>query len=158
MAQRLELIHTPYHSELARVLDDMQSRWGAVLLIDLHSMPPVAGDRSPLPVPQLVVGDRFGASCAANLSMLAVSQLGLTRTVAHNIPYAGGYVLDRHGAPKRNIHALQVEVCRAAYLDQEMQHIGVRFGAIAREIAAFVTTISEEVAWLGQPQSSLAAE
>ena len=32
---------------------------------------------------------------------------------AQNRPYSGGYVLDRHGAPERGIHALQVEVCRA---------------------------------------------
>lgn len=165
--QRIELsdltewiaaIHTPYHATLSRTLADLRGRWGAALLIDLHSMPPVSGHGFDLAAPHLVLGDRFGAACGAELSAFALAQLGHSRLVSHNLPYSGGYILDRHGAPKRGLHALQVEVCRSTYLDGNMREIGVRFAAIARELAGFVRTIAEEVVWLGRPQISQAAE
>ena len=70
------------------------------------------------------------------------------RGVAHNRPYAGGYVLDRHGAPRRNIHALQVEVCRSAYLDAEMRDVGPRFAGVARLLAQMVRSLAAQVSGL----------
>lgn len=158
LRQRLDTIHAPYHAALAGALAGLHDRWGAALLIDLHSMPPIAGQGTDKPGPHIVVGDRFGAACGRELSAFALAHLGRTRKVAHNLPYAGGYILDRHGAPGRNIHALQVEVCRSTYLDAEMREVGVRFAAIARELAGFVRAIAEEVTWMGRSSVAWAAE
>jgi N-formylglutamate amidohydrolase len=38
--------------------------------------------------------------------------------VARNTPYAGGYTTEHYGRPARRIHALQVEINRALYLDE----------------------------------------
>ena len=158
LLERLAAVHTPYHAALSQTFGKLRDRWGAALLIDLHSMPPVTGHNVPGGRPHLVVGDRFGASCGAELTAFALSHLARTRRVAHNLPYSGGYILDRHGAPKRAMHALQIEVCRSTYLDADMQEIGARFTAIARELAGFVRSIADEVVWLGRPHASLAAE
>lgn len=158
LRQRVEAIHSPYHAAIARILADMHDRWGAALLIDLHSMPPVTGYGIEREGPHLVLGDRFGAACGGDLSAFALAELGQARRVAHNLPYAGGYILDRHGAPRRNVHALQVEVCRSTYLDAGMRDIGIRFAAIARELAGFTRAIAGEVTWLGRPQADWAAE
>jgi N-formylglutamate amidohydrolase len=158
LLERLAAVHTPYHAVLSQTLGELCDRWGAALLIDLHSMPPVTGHNFPGGRPHLVVGDRFGASCGAELTGFALSYLARTRRVAHNLPYSGGYILDRHGAPKRAMHALQIEVCRSTYLDADMREVGARFAAIARELAGFVRAIADEVVWLGRPHASLAAE
>lgn len=158
LLERLSNVHTPYHAALSQTLGGLRDRWGAALLIDLHSMPPVTGHTAPGGRPHLVVGDRFGASCGPELTGLALGHLARTRRVAHNLPYSGGYTLDRHGAPKRAVHALQIEVCRSTYLDADMQEIGARFAAIARELSGFVRAIADEVVWLGRPRATLAAE
>lgn len=158
LLERLSTMHTPYHVALSQSLDALRDRWGAALLIDLHSMPPITGHNVPGGRPHLVVGDRFGASCGAELTGFALAHLTRTRRVAHNLPYSGGYILDRHGAPKRAMHALQIEVCRSTYLDADMREIGARFTAIARELTDFVRAIADEVVWLGRPHATLAAE
>lgn len=158
LLERLSNVHTPYHAALSQTLSKLRDRWGTALLIDLHSMPPVMGHNVPGGRPHLVVGDRFGASCGAELTSFALAQLARNRRVAHNLPYSGGYILDRHGAPKRAMHALQVEVCRSTYLDADMREIGARFTAIARELASFVRAVADEVIWRGRPQVNLAAE
>lgn len=152
LAVRVAQIHAPYHTMLGRLLADMHTGWGAALLIDLHSMPPLGRQSGQLAPAGYVLGDRFGASCAAAISSFALQQLGKFRRVAHNLPYAGGYVLDRHGQPRRNIHALQLEVCRSLYLDASLTNLGARHAAVARELAAVISALASEVEWLGRSQ------
>lgn len=156
---RIEAIHRPYHAALARALADLRDRWGAALLIDLHSMPPLRPRSAGQPAAEFVVGDRFGASSARTLVTAAFQFFEANgRPAAHNRPYAGGYVLDRHGAPARGIHALQLEVCRASYLDADLAEPSVRAAGVARLIAALVRTLAIEVAALGCGRLPQAAE
>ena len=71
---------------------------------------------------------------------------GVGRSAVHNRPYAGGYVLDRHASPARGLHALQIEVCRAAYLDAELNEPGPGMAAIVRVLAGLVRRMAEELA------------
>lgn len=147
LSARIERVHKPYHAALAGGLEALRDRWGAALLIDLHSMPPLGPKRGADAAPDFVVGDRFGASCDGSLSAAACdhfSQAG--RRVAHNRPYAGGYVLDRHAAPARGLHALQVEICRSAYLDAHLHEPGPGLAAVARLLAGLVRRMAEELA------------
>jgi N-formylglutamate amidohydrolase len=68
---------------------------------------------------------------------------------AHNRPYAGGYVLDRHAAPARGLHGLQVEICRAAYLDERLSEPGPGFDAIVALLTGLVRRLASEFAGLG---------
>lgn len=156
---RIAGVHRPYHAALAETLEDVRDRWGAVLLIDLHSMPPL-GLRHPGDRPtEFVVGDRFGASCSHRLSATALDWFARGGRVAvHNRPYAGGYVLDRHAAPARGIHALQVEICRTSYLDARLAEPSARFGSVARTLASLVRTLAADVSLMSGSRFPLAAE
>ena len=146
---RIETVHKPYHAALGVLLERVRDEWGAVLLIDLHSMPPLKPAGPGQQAAEFVIGDRFGASCGEGLAAGALNVLAAAeRRVAHNRPYSGGYVLDRHGAPRRNIHALQIEVCRSAYLDAEMRDVGPRFAGVARLLAQLVRSLAAQVAGL----------
>jgi N-formylglutamate amidohydrolase len=157
--ERVASIHMPYHAALSQALESLRDQWGAALLIDLHSMPPLQG-RHGQPAPEFVIGDRFGASCSRALVAAAFAHLETNgRTVAHNRPYAGGYVLDRHAAPARGIHALQLEVCRTSYLDAQLAEPSVRAAGVARLLAGLVRTLASEVAAYGSGgRMPLAAE
>jgi N-formylglutamate amidohydrolase len=48
---------------------------------------------------------------------------GYGLTVARNVPYAGGYTLDRHGSPRHGINAIQIEFDRSLYLDGNLDDI-----------------------------------
>lgn len=111
LEERLEQAHRPYHraieEQLARILD----RFGCALLIDCHSMPPPDGS------PQVIIGDRYGQSAAPWVTSEAVkivTSMGFRAGV--NQPFAGGHVVQRHGAPQMGIHAVQIELDRRCYL------------------------------------------
>ena len=158
--QRIEHVHRPYHQALGLLLEGLRDRWGAALLIDLHSMPPLAGRFAGEPRPDFVIGDRFGASCDTGISRQALDYLSREgRPAAHNRPYAGGYVLDRHAQPARGIHCLQIEVCRSLYLDIGMTEPSARLPMIARLLAGLVRELASVTARLGMNNGfPLAAE
>jgi N-formylglutamate amidohydrolase len=65
--------------------------------------------------------------------------------VALNHPYAGGYVLERHGRPQRGIHALQVEIDRSLYLDTELRLPGHGMAAMRSVLGELVRTLAEDM-------------
>lgn len=146
---RIDGVHGPYHAALADALARIRARWGAALLIDLHSMPSLE-PRGGIPAPSFVVGDRFGTTCSGALMADAFAWLGRAgESVAHNRPYAGGYVLERHAAPHRNIHAFQLEIDRVRYLDPRFAELGEGFAAVVELVAGLVTALADPVAELG---------
>ncbi|MDE2596666.1 MAG: N-formylglutamate amidohydrolase [Sphingomonadales bacterium] len=156
LAARIAGVHAPYHDCLAASLADLRARWGAALLIDLHSMPPLAL-RSGQPSPEFVLGDRFGTTCHGGLVGSTFSYFAaMRRGTAHNRPYAGGYVLERHAAPDRGIHALQLEIDRSSYLDSRLVEPGPGFSGMAALLAGLVKQLAGEVAELGRGESAQA--
>lgn len=148
---RIATIHRPYHAALGKALDVIRDQWGAALLVDLHSMPPLRANFRGERAPEFVIGDRFGASCDARL--IAAGQQYLEdqqRAVARNRPYSGGYVLDRHGAPARSVHALQLEVCRTSYLCSRLDSPSLRLPALARLLSGMIRSLARETAALGR--------
>lgn len=146
VAARIAGIHEPYHRALSRALGDIRRIWGVALLIDLHSMPPLRARHPGERATEFVVGDRFGVSCEDAVSGRALHFFGQhDRGVAHNRPYAGGYVLDRHGRPRLDIQALQLEVCRSLYLDARFESASARMPAVARLLAELVRALADEI-------------
>ena len=150
LSARIAGIHAPYHETLAEALAALRDRWGAALLLDMHSMPPLALRGSQAP-PEFVLGDRFGASCQGSLVGSAFSYLAeMRRGAAHNRPYAGGYVLERHAAPGEGLHALQLEIDRSSYLDSRLTEPGKGFAAMAHLLTGLVRRLAGEVSALGR--------
>ena len=150
LAARIAGIHEPYHACLDEALAQLRARWGAALLIDLHSMPPL-GLRGGQGSPEFVVGDRFGTTCHGALVGSAFSYFAeMRRGTAHNRPYAGGYVLDRHSAPQRGLHAFQLEIDRSSYLDSRLLEPGEGFDAMVTLLVGLVRRLAGEVAALGR--------
>ena len=157
MEERIALVHRPYHATLRQELMDIRQHWGTALLIDLHSMPPLqrAGGAA-----HYVIGDRFGASCADDLVSFALAWLSVGgHPTAHNRPYAGGYVLDRHAAPSQGAHALQIEVCRSLYLDSRHFSLSGGMKEVAGVLAGLVSGLATEMGSSnGGLPSAIAAE
>lgn len=150
LAARIEGIHRAYHTALDDALARICAEWGAALLVDLHSMPPLRAGEGEVRAPVVVLGDRFGAACHNALVTRGLGHLEARGVpVALNRPYSGGYVLDRHGAPRAGVHAVQIEVCRAAYLDRQLAEPGAGLPAVAAMLTDLVRELGAEAALLG---------
>ncbi|MBW8302688.1 MAG: N-formylglutamate amidohydrolase [Brevundimonas sp.] len=117
---RIARAHAPYHAALDRLMRAAHARHGEAVLVDWHSMPSRAtrgggGARGP----DVVLGDRHGSSCAAELTRrLRRAFEALGWRVALNQPYSGGWTTQRWGRPAEGFQAVQIELNRALYLNE----------------------------------------
>jgi N-formylglutamate amidohydrolase len=140
---RIEADHRPYHAGIAAALRAARLRFGTAVLLDIHSMPPITGESAA----RVVIGDRFGRSAGARF----VSRVeGVVRdagvAVALNAPYPGGHILDRHGAPARGLHAIQIEIDRRCYLDSALRERGPGFDDTVLLLRTIIAAIADELA------------
>ena len=157
LERRLDTIHQPYHDALAGALAQARARFGDAVLLDCHSMPPRhRSDNDGARPATIVFGDRHGTTISADLldAAMAASRAMGYRT-ACNAPYAGGYIVARHGKPDSAVHALQIEIDRSAYLDADLRTPGPGFEGVARLIAGVAQAIEQR---LLNGQDALAAE
>ncbi len=152
--RRIAAVHVPYHDEIARLLGRARAREGHALLIDCHSMPSRPGTA------QAVLGDLNGRSAAGEIVdcvEAALRDAGFT--VARNAPYAGAYTLERHGRPRNGVHAVQIELDRALYLDSERLTLTAGAARVAERLAGFAADVEQRLAKIaGQAMPAIAAE
>ena len=146
---RINRCWTPYHAELARLLAETQARHGACLLIDCHSMPGPAAARAQAPgraaAPDFVLGDAHGTACAPRVTSLVEGVLsGLGYRVRRNDPYAGGFVTRHYGRPRDGVHALQIEISRALYMDEARIERRPEFGRVQAHLSALAARLAAE--------------
>jgi N-formylglutamate amidohydrolase len=143
--KRIEQIYIPYHRTLSALTNAVLSKAGEVLLVDCHSMPASATAHVAPPgagMIDVVLGDRFGASCAEDISAFIEERLqrhGLK--VLRNKPYAGGFITQNHGAPHRGQHALQIEINRSLYMNEASLEKTSDFGNVRAVLEEMVKAL-----------------
>lgn len=154
---RIASDHRPYHAALADALAAARARFGIAVLLDIHSMPPLAPQG---PVPRLVFGDRFGRA-AADRFVARIEAVAEAAGCPHalNTPYSGGHILDRHADPAANVHAIQIEICRTLYLDTGLTSPGPGLAQTALLLRCMIDALADEaIAGAGAGSSAIAAE
>ncbi len=148
----------PYHAALGGLVEETRETFGEAVLIDCHSMPHEAIEahtRLGQPRPQVVLGDRFGAAAGREvMDRLEAAFASAGLRVARNAPFAGAYVTQAYGRPSRGVHAVQVEIDRALYMDEALVRPLPGFAAFRETIGGVVAGFLDE-AGSGQ---ALAAE
>ncbi|CAN7369155.1 N-formylglutamate amidohydrolase [Brevundimonas sp. LjRoot202] len=137
---RIGRAHAPYHAALDDLMHAARARHGEAVLVDWHSMPAratqgVGGARGP----DVVLGDRHGASCATALTRrLRRAFEALGWRVALNQPYSGGWTTQAWGRPAEGFHAVQIELNRALYLDEATLEPGPGWSRCATGVARVI--------------------
>ncbi len=152
LRSRLQRIHEPYHQTLAELLAERRQRFGYAVLLDVHSMPSLGRPGHTDPGARradVVPGDLRGTSCSPLLSKLVADHFAAAGlSVRANDPYMGGYVTRQHGRPARGVHALQIELNRDLYMDENS------FALVddkAAAVTALLTGLVEKVKGLQLP-------
>ncbi|KAA0018164.1 N-formylglutamate deformylase [Salinicola corii] len=119
-AWALEHVWRPYHQALRAELERLRQRFGYVVLFDAHSI------RSRVPrlfegqLPDINLGTFDGASCdptlAEQLQTICKGQNDYTWVI--NGRFKGGYITRCYGNPADYVHAVQLELSQATYMDE----------------------------------------
>lgn len=122
MERRLEMAYRPYHAELERLVESKRERFGLAVVLSMHSMP--GPERSKVvssgAAADVVIGTLGRSTAQHGLIGLVESHVrGHGWTVSHDDPYAGGATTRRLGNPHHGVNALQVELARRLYMDEQ---------------------------------------
>jgi len=140
--QRIDAIYRPYHDALRRLLAQTHVAFGSAILIDCHSMPSILRSGEGRLRPDFVLGDRFATSCMPALVEQTASCLrSMGYSVCRNKPYAGGFITEHYGRPRRGLHALQIEVNRALYMDEQKLELHSGFADLRKNLASLTGTM-----------------
>jgi N-formylglutamate amidohydrolase len=142
--RRIESLYKPYHRALRRLFTRMHRDFGAAVLIDCHSMPSTAGAKDERPRADIVLGDRYGTSCVAAVAE-TIEEVLRTRgyVVSRNKPYAGGFITEHYGNPAVGLHAVQLEINRALYMDERRYERSASFAAVAADLELLADRLAE---------------
>jgi N-formylglutamate amidohydrolase len=140
---RIESLYKPYHRALRRLINRAHQAFGAVVVVDCHSMPSVGVSRDEPRRADVVIGDRYGTSCAPLLADMVehtMSRLGYS--VGRNKPYAGGFITEHYGNPASGLHTVQLELNRAVYMDERRRSRGARFAQVVSDFQLLAETLA----------------
>lgn len=151
---RLRNYWQPYQDKLAGLMAENAQDFGRAILMDMHSMPRDAVTIRNAARPDVVLGDRFGASCHSDI-VDAVAKIftnaGLR--VARNAPFAGAYIAQRYGMPSVQQHVVQVEIDRGLYLDEARVTPSADFAAFQ----TLMDTVVGDLAEIGRGERKVVA-
>jgi N-formylglutamate amidohydrolase len=138
--RRIDHVHRPFHRAVADALAAARQVYGTAILLDCHSMPPRLEEG---PTASIVFGDRYGTTISPDLLAAALSATHENGfTVDCNNPYAGGYIVERHGQPPTRVHAVQLEIDRSCYLNAALREAGPGFDRAARLVACISNALA----------------
>ncbi|MFD2264701.1 N-formylglutamate amidohydrolase [Lacibacterium aquatile] len=152
---RVHGCYRPYHDALEGLLSETQKAFGLALLIDCHSMPSIGGptekDAGRRRV-DFILGDCFGTSCASGVGAGVAEWLrGAGYSVLFNEPYAGGFITRHYGRPVDRRHALQIEVNRSLYMNEQTVEPNEGFGRLRQDMDRMMGFLAAEAVNLMRP-------
>src|ERR1700704_5050550 len=110
--RRIETLYKPYHRSLRRLFTRVHHDFGAAVLVD-----------------------PIGRSCAwGGVETMDSTPRGLGYAVSRNKPYAGGFITEHYGNPAVGLHAIQLELNRALYMDERRYERSASFQSVAAEL------------------------
>ncbi len=144
---RLNNYYYPYHNQIQLMLDELRKKFKNVLLWDCHSIrqvvPTIQGEK----FPDLILGDADCTSASAALTKRALESLGGDKfNLNHNHPFKGGYITRHFGKPAIGQHALQLEMTKINYMDdQEIRYDKERADKMRALLMRTLESVSKEL-------------
>jgi N-formylglutamate deformylase len=143
---RLERFWQPYHAAVKEVLDDAHRSHGFFVHINCHSMPSRSAkygtDFPGLQHPDVVLGDRDGSTTDPRITQFLQAQFvkaGYDCWV--NKPYKGVELIRAYSCPKENKHAIQLEVNRKLYMDEQSLELHSGFGKLQSDLQSIMAEL-----------------
>jgi len=119
-ADRIQRYWRPYHDALSAQLETIRQRHGFAILLDAHSIASRVPRLFEGRLPDLNLGTFAGRSCATDLQEDVAALLAHTTAFSHviNGRFKGGFITRHYGRPDAGIHALQLEIAQACYMNE----------------------------------------
>ena len=116
--RRLKEYYWPYYRKVNSLLTERKEQFGQVLLWDAHSIRHKVSTIQSDPFPDMILGNNDAQTAHPKLIETALTKLRSTEfNISHNTPFKGGHITRYFGQPNHHVHALQLEMNKILYMD-----------------------------------------
>ncbi|MDG1286957.1 MAG: N-formylglutamate deformylase [Rickettsiales bacterium] len=116
---RTEQFHAPYHKALRQMIEVTKAKYGFAILYDCHSIRSEAPFLFEGVLPVLNIGTNDSKSCSSEIEKLvteACADSSFSQVL--NGRFKGGWTTRYYGNPSVDVHAIQMELTQAAYMQE----------------------------------------
>jgi N-formylglutamate deformylase len=118
--RRLENYYRPYYQKIESLMAERLEQFGQVLLWDAHSIRRFVPTIREEHFPDLILGNADEKSAGKEIIEIALNGLKDGKYgVNHNTPFKGGNITRYFGKPETGVHALQLEMAKTNYMDDD---------------------------------------
>ena len=115
---RIDQYWKPYHAKLSSELMDLKKEHGYALLWDAHSILSEVPRFFAGKLADFNLGTADGRSCRPGVGEKLLERIsGYTKVL--NGRFKGGYITRTYGKPADNVHAVQLELAEAVYMEEQ---------------------------------------
>lgn len=143
---RIEKFYRPYHEAVRKTIEQRFKEFGICYLVDAHSMPSQSSENRTARRPDFILGDRNGTACDVTFTRRVrdlLQEMGYS--VALNDPYKGMEIVHRYGKPKASQHALQLEINRKLYMNEQTLEKHDGFLRLQQNLTSFFQSLTVEL-------------
>ena len=146
-SRRINTYYRPYHRALQTLVEETRRDFGFCVLVDCHSMPSIGGPLDPdagRGRADFILGDAFGAACGEIVTRTIEDALRARGyAVIRNKPFSGGFTTRHYGRPDDGIHAVQIEINRALYMNEQRIERSAGFAHLADQMSGVIGTLTQ---------------
>jgi N-formylglutamate deformylase len=147
--ERVETYWAPYHARLAEELARLKEKYDYALLWDAHSILSKVPRFFAGALTELNLGTADGRSCGAGIGERLMKKVSGYSAVL-NGRFKGGYITRTYGDPAKDVHAVQLELSEATYMEETPPF---RFkNVLATRLRPQLRALIEEFSRLGHGQ------
>ncbi|MCH2231102.1 MAG: N-formylglutamate amidohydrolase [Crocinitomicaceae bacterium] len=118
--RRLKIYYWPYYKKIQSLLNERVDEFGKALLWDAHSIRHFVPTIRTEIFPDMILGNNDGVTAHPDLINTALRGLKSGKYgINHNTPFKGGHITRYFGKPENNIHALQLEMNKILYMNDD---------------------------------------
>lgn len=145
---RIRQFYFPIHEKLKHLLNEDYQKFGYSVLIDCHSMPSYEflNFNTLKKQPDIILGNLYGNSCNDQLTKYIATHFKKHKLkVVMNNPFAGGYNTNHYGHPNDNKHAIQIEIKKSLYLDENNRCLNQRAKDMKSIITELIKSLNDNI-------------
>ena len=145
IARRREMYHAPYHAALQAEITRVRDQHGAAILYDCHSIRPVIPYLFNGKLPDFNIGTNGGRTCGQAVQNAVENICGAARgySTVVNGRFKGGWTTRHYGNPAAGVHAIQIEVNRSLYMDENRVQPTAGLDRLRGEFRQLISVIRE---------------
>ena len=133
--RRLKKYYWPYYKKIEELIAELKIEFKEVLFWDAHSIRSFVPTIRKEKFPDMILGDNDEKTAHKKLIQTALEGLSTsTYQVNHNTPFKGGHLTRYFGNPQNGVNALQLEMTKLLYMEDNELDFSTQRANKVREV------------------------